>query len=318
MFRVWTLTCVAMGLIPLPAHAADIPMQVTVTPRKATIGDRIRLEVVFHALPVIRFVAVISNTAYADWDILQEPSPPRRHPSAGGGPPEHRFVFTLIPWSATLTATPALAFNAIQPTGQAQAVLVKPVNITMESILAQAGDTSDLRPLKGVVGFRSWWPWLLGLGAVLLALAGWWLWRRRKRRAAALRVAAAPAVPPERTAREALDELLASNLLEEGGMKLFYSQLSDIFRRYVEGRFQIPALDRTTAELLPELRRRDELKSILPEIRPFLDSCDLVKFAKYVPDADDVQTDVTRVRQFVDQTSPRARSEPVLVGSVKP
>ncbi len=297
------LTLAVMVLATLPARAIDIKVQTKVSPPTATVGDRIRLEVIFQAPPAVRFTPVLSGTTYADWDIVDI----KRHPAKflDDGIAESRFVFTLIPWSATLTATPALPFNAIQPPGRVQAVLIKPHAIKMESVLAKAEDTSDLRPPKGVIGYRSWWPWLLALAAVVLAVAGWWLKARKKRRALQAQAPRVPAVPPERTARQALDALLASSLLEEGNVKPFYSQLSDIFRRYVEGRFHLPALDRTTAELLPELRQRDELRPLFTEVRFLLESCDLVKFAKYVPDPGSVQADVERVRKFVDHTSPR-------------
>jgi len=116
-----------------------------------------------------------------------------------------------------------------------------------------------------------------------------------------------PLRPPEDIAREALDELAASGLAASGEVKAFYIRLSDILRRYIEGRFGIPAMDRTTAELLPEIRRHPELGRMAPEVRAFLDDCDLVKFAKYVPVAEDLSADLARARRVVDETATRLR-----------
>ena len=288
-----------------PAGRGDeIRVTTSVKPATATVGDRISLEIVFTTPPAMRLDPVISATAQEEWDILGVKGEQGR--SLPDGSIEQKFTVVLVPWSATLTATPSFAFNAVTPPGRVQSIRVNPTPVKMESVLAKAKDAGDLRPLKGVIGYRSWWPLYLALAAVVLVAAGIWLRRLIKKRRAAARgeLPEVPARPPEETARDALDALLSSKLLEEGHVKLFYSGLSDIFRRYVEGRLAIPALDRTTAELLPELRRRDEMRPLFSEIRLFLDGCDLVKFAKYLPDPADIAADVGRVRRFVDSTSP--------------
>jgi hypothetical protein len=109
--------------------------------------------------------------------------------------------------------------------------------------------------------------------------------------------------PPEDLAREALAELAASGLAESGEVKLFYVRLSDILRRYIEGKFGIPALDRTTTELLPEVRRSPALGRFAPEIRDFFEDCDLAKFAKYVPKPEDIANDLAHARKVVDETA---------------
>jgi len=287
-------------LIATLARAESVRIATSLTPQPVAVGDRVTLAVIFTTSPGIRLAPAFSATALGEWEAFGARALPPK--PAANGDLEQRFEVVMTCWSATATATPELAFLASIPPAQPHRLVVPPVKVTMRSVLAGAKDAGDLKPPKGMIEFRSWWPWIIGGLAVLLALAGWWLWRRSAARAAG---AAVPALPPEISARDALDQLLASNLLEDGQVKRFYSELSDVLRRYLEGRFGLPALDRTTAELLPELRQRPELRLLFGELRTFLENGDLVKFARLVPDRAEIDGDVGRVRRVIDATAPR-------------
>jgi hypothetical protein len=284
-------------------RAEGPPARVSITPSPASIGDRVKCEIALTTPPAMRLTPLVTATRLADWDVLGIKTEESR--PAPAGQIEQRFSVFLIPWSQTLTATPSFAFTAMTPPGRVEMLTVPPAPVKMASVLGAFKETDDLRPLKGVIGYRSWWPLILALAAIALAAGGWQLWKNWKRRKAGIGThPSAPPVPPEVAARKALEALLSKNLLEQGQVKLFYIELSDIFRRYIEGRFGVPALDLTTSELLPCLRRREELRPLYGDTRAFLDGSDLVKFAKYVPDRDEITADIGRVRLVIDRTSP--------------
>ncbi len=68
-------------------------------------------------------------------------------------------------------------------------------------------------------------------------------------------------------------------------MKLYYTRLSEVMRRFLEDRLAVDSLDRTTAEVAADLRRAPEPPD--PGIREgiigFLEAADLVKFARAEP-----------------------------------
>jgi hypothetical protein len=56
-------------------------------------------------------------------------------------------------------------------------------------------------------------------------------------------------------------------------------------------------------EFLEELRKSDFLKpEYKQELKRFLEHCDLVKFAKYSPDNDQINQSLTMAGQFVENT----------------
>ena len=114
-----------------------------------------------------------------------------------------------------------------------------------------------------------------------------------------------PGIP--KTADElALERILmlkAKNLPSLGKIKEYFSELSDILRRYIEDRFHLDAPEMTTQEFLETIKKSDTLrpqqKNLLKE---FLNCCDMVKFAKYNPSTEEVEQGIPLVIQFVDET----------------
>lgn len=117
--------------------------------------------------------------------------------------------------------------------------------------------------------------------------------------------------PPEpvdtRTADEIamaqLDELQSGSLLSEGKYKEYYSRLSGIIREYFENRFEVRAPEMTTEEFLWSL---DESKHLTADqnavMREFLNSCDIVKFAKHIPGIEDGKASMELARKLVVET----------------
>jgi len=78
-----------------------------------------------------------------------------------------------------------------------------------------------------------------------------------------------PLRPPEETAKERLAKLKELNLPGQGRIKEYYIMLSEIYRQYLEGRFQLPVIDRTTGELYLEMREAEIDKKICQAVKIF-------------------------------------------------
>jgi hypothetical protein len=142
------------------------------------------------------------------------------------------------------------------------------------------------------------------------------LYKRRKEKGYLFR-APAPPRPAHEVALEALEELLGRNLLEQGAYKQFYSEISEIVRRYIEGRYFIRALEETSYEILQDMKDQDLTDELYRMLAEFLNLADLVKFAKYVPDQQENENVVVQARRLVMETKvilePEIKdSEPIL------
>jgi hypothetical protein len=111
-----------------------------------------------------------------------------------------------------------------------------------------------------------------------------------------------PLRPAHEIALEKLEKLKEVKLWQNGKIKEYHSQLSEIAREYIELRFSIMAMEMTTEEIMLFLRHKD----IQPKDKEILKSSlllsDLVKFAKEVPLAAENELCWDQIKDFVKHT----------------
>jgi hypothetical protein len=93
-------------------------------------------------------------------------------------------------------------------------------------------------------------------------------------------------------------------LPEQGRFKEHTTLVSDTVRIYVERRYDIPALERTTGEIRPDLKRTDMSPEVMALLIAFLQESDLIKFSEYTPDAESADRLLARARMIVEATKP--------------
>lgn len=164
---------------------------------------------------------------------------------------------------------------------------------------------SDIRDIKPPIEIASGWTWLwwvvIIVAVAVAAFLLWRWWRNRK-----LNIVLPPPVPAHVRARQKLAEALA--LIAQP--KPFVVAVSDTARTYLEERFNFHAPERTTEEFLRELAGT---KLLLPDqkesLGQFLESCDLVKFAKYEPGENELRGLHASALRLVEETEPQPVSE---------
>jgi len=151
-------------------------------------------------------------------------------------------------------------------------------------------------------------PWAWILAALLLLGGGALFWYLRRPRA--LVVASAPAaLPPWETAKAELDGLAAKGYHLRGEPRLFAIELSEIVRRYLQGRYGFVALEQTTSEVKFSLKHIDITDPQREGLLETLTACDLAKYAKFHWPAPELTRALSGARAFVDQTTPLPEPE---------
>ena len=172
------------------------------------------------------------------------------------------------------------------------AILVPPPGAASTAI------TNDIHDIKPPVAIPNPWFWAwLGLTVVVLALAAFIAWREWRRRR--LMIPAVPPIPAHVRAKQKLQGALA--LLHDP--RLFCTLVSDTIRVYLEERFRFHAPDRTTEEFMIELHASHHLTPDQKEsLSAFLESCDLVKFARYEPHESELRALLDSALRLIDET----------------
>ena len=157
---------------------------------------------------------------------------------------------------------------------------------------------TDIRDIKPPVDIPDPWLWrwvlLSGLAAALIVLIIVGLFKRKKAAAAEVVV-----IPPHIRAKQRLAEAL--RFISDPNQ--FCTEVSNTLRLYLEERFELRAPERTTEEFLIELQNSKHLtldqKLSLGE---FLQSCDLVKFARHEPTETNLRQLHDAALRLVDET----------------
>jgi hypothetical protein len=218
-----------------------------------------------------------------------------------------RFQAQLQNFTTGPQLLPALDITYHDPMGRLHTLKTSTLTVTIQAVPPDPKANGDIRGIRDVAGPVAWSPWWWLLAAIVAAGIGAWFWRARKRS-----VLGPPPPPPEPADLKALrklEALLATGWVQEGKIKEFYSGVSDIVRGYLEDAFKTPALERTTAEIMRQLRKKTDLSSTAQtELKNLLEGCDLVKFAKFRPDPAEAIAEHAVAVRFVEGTCSQGRS----------
>ncbi|MCF6180586.1 hypothetical protein [Lutibacter sp.] len=153
-----------------------------------------------------------------------------------------------------------------------------------------------------------WWlifPLLAIIGLILYFIL------RKKEKKEAVKVY----IPPIQEAMQRLKELDEKQLLKQHKVKLYYSELTEIVRSYIEKDINIPALESTTNELLETIKDFNESsklgisKETIKELKEVLQNADLAKFAKYKPIVEEIKADRTLSERILQNLKPIKNTE---------
>ncbi len=168
-------------------------------------------------------------------------------------------------------------------------------------ILQTPPNTQNLRDIKPPLDVpQNLLPYILLGGLILAVIVGIvWLYIRKRHQ-----ILPPPPVeeintrPPHEIAFEQL-KILETTPYD---MKTYHTKISFVIREYIAARFQIPALELTTTEILHQMTREQISDFYIERIQQFLANCDRVKFTKYQPERSEADACMVDAQWFVEET----------------
>ncbi len=216
----------------------------------------------------------------------------------------------LIGFEPEEVSIPAQKLTVVDVEGRIKEIETETSKVTVKSHIANEPEPQlkeDQGPGEPVFEKDYTLIWILGIlggaGVVaLLTLLGRWLWSKRRPRP---EPPPPPPRPAEEIAREKLKALRESNLLELGQIKDFHVRLSEAIREYLGNRYRFDSLERSTEELIVELKNSTIGRVDFEYTSEFLGETDLVKFAKMIPTLEESRALLDKSFEFVEKTTPR-------------
>jgi len=184
----------------------------------------------------------------------------------------------------------------------------QPLFLHVSRVDIAPADSSDVifdikLPGKMPITFSEIFPWIVG--AILIGLLVFILvyyFKKRKKQEPLFKIRK-PEEPPHIIALRDLDKLKEKKLWQKGKIKLYYSELTGIIRKYIERRYQTGAMEQTSNEIVEALVRNGfNNNTQLAQLKLLLFSADMVKFAKAKPLPDENETALLNAYVFVNET----------------
>jgi len=196
-------------------------------------------------------------------------------------------------------------------------VLSKPLILVVNNLPKDKAvkDIYDIKaPYEEPLTFKEVAPWALGgiLLAALIFLLFIYLKRRRENRPFSFLQKHVD--PPHVVALRELEKIKLEKLYTSENHKYYYTRLIDTLRIYIEGRYEVNAMEQTTDEILFGLKQVGlPVDEQYKELQEMLTLADLVKFAKYTPFVSDNENSLKVAFDFVENTKPAEEVKEVVV-----
>lgn len=172
----------------------------------------------------------------------------------------------------------------VEDLGTTQNILTNSVTLKITNPKVDSTD-NVLEPIKDIEEVKIFWydNWPLYLNillAILLVLILFFAFRKKKKNITEEPMETIETIPPYELAMTRLDELEKSDLLNSGHIIAFYTELSHIYREYLNNAVGIDALEASTTEIKSKMESTHFDQTIKNQSNRLLDLYDKVKFAK--------------------------------------
>ena len=165
-------------------------------------------------------------------------------------------------------------------------------------------------PMQAPLTLSELWPVFGGIAVLGLIAAGIWyyLWRKRINKPL-FPVIRKPQLPPWQNALEDFNTIESRKLWQNGQVKEYHTEITDVLRRYLEEQFRIPAMEMISTDIMEALSADIIFKASADSLWQVLELADLVKFAKLLPLPDENERSLIYARNFVLNTKPAETTE---------
>ena len=176
------------------------------------------------------------------------------------------------------------------------------VSFEVQSLLQLEENASDIKDIKPIVNIKAPWTHYIWKAMAILCLLvlGCWLWKKWQNNSTP-KSETDFALTAEEKAMKELNELKTRDWMKLSRIRDHFFELSEIFRRYLENRYNFPAQEWTTEEITTYFKNFSDLsESQKLQTRTLLIEIDKVKFAKAQAHNDPIDS----VIHFIKEASP--------------
>ena len=214
---------------------------------------------------------------------------------------------TLTSFDTGYVVVPEIGLTYTQSEGDSLKFVLytDPLELYVKSVAVDT--TMAFKPIKGPIRqsitAREVFPWaaaIIVLAAIVFLII--YLRKRFKKKEHPDEEEKKPLIPAIITARERMGQLKEMNLWQSGKLKEYYTDLTDIAREYLEGQFDIDAVEMTSEDILVEVKKIGLEDCLYKKLKETLITADFVKFAKANPTPSQNETSYNDISSFIEDS----------------
>lgn len=160
------------------------------------------------------------------------------------------------------------------------------------------GQLRDIKPVMEVFVVDRTWIYI-GIAVALTILVGIVLYRYLKKRLSKPAPMFKSSLSAYAEAVQSLNNLVVPNTSDPASVKLFYSSLTEILKKYYSRKINRNLLSKTTGDVLLQLQTQVSSSDLIAQVAQVLRSSDAVKFAKYLPSAAENEQSLSSAKSLV-------------------
>lgn len=175
-------------------------------------------------------------------------------------------------------------------------IRTEPIPVTVS--FSEFDPTKDYHDVKDIIEVypaeekKQWWLWLIA-GVVVVIVLLFLLFRKKKKE---IPISATTPVDPYKKAIQQLEQIKNQNLTSVE----FYSKVVDVFRYYILYKKNILSLQKTTDDLILQLKGISMDRTQFDDLAQALRLSDFVKFAKYKPAREDDELFFNSIKNSIE------------------
>ncbi len=176
---------------------------------------------------------------------------------------------------------------------------------TMKLDTTNANAIADIKmPMKAPLTIQEVLPYILiGLAIIAVILLLIYFIKKRKKNEPLIKKRTKPKEPANIIALRDLDKIKKEKYWQKGKIKYYHSMITEVLRTYIENRFDIMAMEKTSQEIISSFTNNKLIDDdSFEKLKQILTLADFVKFAKLKPLPDENESSLNNAYQFVLKT----------------
>lgn len=276
------------------AQAPSVAIKASLNRDHVLIGETVELSIEVKTgttLPVTKWITLPDS--FNHLEVLSR-SPVDSVTEAAGT--TYRQSFTITGFDPGIWMIPALDITINK-----KIVYTDSLPVTIVPVALKDSTYHDIREIIDVPDAKiPWWYYVAGILSLIALGILIWLWLKRNAGKPLPGSGYAHALSPLEEALDRIRRLETEQRTAKEEWKKYYSTLTDIFKTYIERKFSVPALQKTTDELLLFLNSRGG-KQMVSGPAEALRISDAVKFAKYRPQGEQAALSLHAIEKTIKE-----------------